>query len=454
LTAMMQKLLTAKWVLPISTLPLKDAGVLVEGDRIVAVGPAQRLAKDFPKALRRDFGRAIILPGFVDLHTHLEFSGMRGVCDDLPYSQWKIQLTKKSTCLAAEDWLVFARLGALEATQSGITTITDITDSGASLTAALESGLRGTVYREVEGMDGNRVKQTIDTARRNVAAWQEKVDGSRITIGVAPHSPYAVCPPLFKATADWAVADELKVCVHLAGSKDEYDFVKYGSSVLAGPYRELMGWGNLLWQPTGVTPVKYLLQWGLFDTDLLAVHCVQVNEDDMKILRDYNIAVAHCPKCNAKLAMGIAPLREFLDLGLRVGIGTDSPASNNTMDVFDEMRIGLLLQRGLNQSTQQLEAETFVKLATLGGARALGLDPIVGSLEPQKQADIVVVDMSHSHQRPLLDPYSALVYTANQENVALTMVGGQTVFDRTDDAATLNAEEILRRIEPIRMKLR
>lgn len=152
--------------------------------------------------------------------------------------------------------------------------------------------------------------------------------------------------------------------------------------------------------------------------------------------------------------MGIAPLQEFLDMQLRVGLGTDSPASSNTMDIFDEMRIGLLLQRGLNQSMQHLEAATFVRMATLGGARALGMDKTIGSLEPQKQADLVVVDMSHSHQRPLTHPYSALVYTANQENVVLTMVGGRTLFSGGENATGLNAEDVLRQIEPIRAKLR
>jgi len=449
----MKQLLTAKWVLPISKPAIKDAGIVVDGEKIVAMGPVDSMAAAHPDAERRDFGRAIIMPGFIDLHTHLEFSGMRGVCDDLPYAEWKIQLTKKSGRLERDDWLAFARLGAIEAAQSGITTIADISDSGASLTAALEFGLRGIVYYEVMGMDHAQVGKVIDEGKRTVAAWQERTAGTKITIGVAPHSPYAVCPPLIRETAKWALSDGLKVCVHLAGSKDEYDFVKYGSSALAGRYRDLMGWGNLLWQPTGVTPVKYMLQYDLFDTDILAVHCVQVNEDDIGILSKYDVAVAHCAGCSAKLAMGIGPLREFLDVGLRVGLGTDSPASNNTMDFFDEMRIGLLLQRGLNQSTQENESETFVRMATIGAAKALGLEGSIGSLEPGKEADIVVVDMSHSHQRPLTDPYSALVYTANQENIALTMVGGKVVFDH-QAPGDLNSENILREIEPIRKKLR
>lgn len=454
MTAMAEKLLTAKWVLPISSAPIKDGGVVISNDKIAAVGPAEELETAFPGARRQDFGRAVIMPGFVDLHTHLEFSGMRGVCDDLAYSQWKLQLEEKSARLEPDDWLAFARLGAIEAAQSGITTIADITDSGASLTAALEVGLRGMVYHEMSGMDYSQVDQTIDAAKRHVAAWQDQTARSRIKIGIAPHSAYSVSPPLIKAASQWALADGLKVALHLAGSKDEYDFVKYGSSPLAGAYRDLMGWGNLLWQPTGVTPVKYMLQWGIFDCDVLAVHCIQVNEDDLKTLQDHDVAIAHCPRCSAKLAMGIAPMRDFLDMGLRVGLGTDSPASSSTMDVFDEMRIGLLLQRGLNQAMQNLEAETFIHMATLGGAKALGLETTIGSLEPEKEADIVVVNMAHSHQRPLTNPYSALVFNANQENVVLTMIGGQAIFEGGEDTAVLKTEDILRSVEPIRRKLR
>ncbi len=450
---MTKTILSAKWVLPITDQALKNAGVVVEDDKIVELGSTEELAKKYPDAVLEDFGRAIILPGFVDLHTHLEFSAMRGLCEDLAYTGWKLQLTEKIKPLVFDDWLVSARLGAIEAAQSGITTITDMTSTGASLKAAKEIGLRGFMLYELSGMNPNLIKSVVDKAKQTVSNWQEETDGSLLQIGVAPHSTYSVNPRLFKEVGDWARKDKLKISIHLSGSKDEYDFVKYGSSRLAGAYRDLMGWSDHLWQPTGTSPVRYLLQWGLFDNDVLGVHCVYVDDDDMSALKDNDVAVAHCPRCSAKLAMGIAPLRKYLNLGLRVGLGTDSPASNNTMDFFDEMRIGLLLQRAANHSVTENESESFIKLATYGGAQALGMEKDIGSLVPGKQADITVVDMSHSHQRPLTDPYSALVHTANQEDIMLTMVAGKIIYS---DQTTIgpDTEETLQKIESVRAKLR
>ncbi|HZD60589.1 MAG TPA: amidohydrolase family protein [Anaerolineae bacterium] len=446
-------LLAAKWVLPISHRPIEDGAVVVEGSRIKDVGKFKTMSNKYPDEEVVSFGKAVILPGFVDLHTHLEYSVFRGACDDLGYAGWKIQLTKKSNILKKGDWALSAYLGALEALQSGITTIADITNSGTSLRAAKDAGLRGVIYYEVTGMAHTRVPEIMAEAENNVAKWIDMASGTNLTIGFAPHSPYTVSPPLYKASTTWAREHNLKICTHLAGSKAEYDFIKYGSGRLSTEYWDTVGWGDILWQPTGVSPVKYLEEWGVFDGgDLLAVHCVQVDEADIDILKRYNVAVAHCPRCNAKLGMGIAPLPGFLSRQLRIGIGTDSPASNNTMDVFDEMRIGLLIQRGITKSSD-FNAEKFVYMATLGGAEAVGLHHDIGSLDPGKQADIVAVDMSHSHQIPTRDPYSALVYTANQENVVLTMVSGKVLYEN-GTYTTLDEAEILKRAEPIRRKLK
>jgi 5-methylthioadenosine/S-adenosylhomocysteine deaminase len=248
------------------------------------------------------------------------------------------------------------------------------------------------------------------------------------------------------------------VAIHLAGSRDEYDFVRYGSSNLAQDFREQSGWRDVAWMPTGVSPVQYVLQWGLLDLPrVLAVHCVQVDEHDIDVLAARNVAVAHCPRCNAKLGMGIAPLKSFFEHGLTVGLGTDSPASNNTVDPFDEMRIGLLLQRGVTGEQdfyRYFTARTFIRLATIHGARALGMEDEIGSLEPGKRADVIAVDLSSSpHMVPTADPYSALVHTANQKDVLATMVAGRMVFDR-GDYSTVDKDRALARAREIRTKLR
>ncbi|MBE0477345.1 MAG: amidohydrolase family protein [Coriobacteriia bacterium] len=446
-------LLTARYVLPISSPHIENGAVLVRDGSIVEAGERAQLTAAHPGEEVRDYGLAVLLPGFVDLHTHLEFAVMRGLVNDLPYSGWKLSLLDKEQLLEPADWDQSARLGALEALQSGITTIADITETGASARAVAESGLRAVVYCEVSTMKKSLIPEVLAGAEEMMAAWGEEA-GPLAAIGIAPHAPYSCHPELYRRTAALAAERGLRVSTHLAGSRDEYDFVKYGSSRLAVDYSDRFDRPDVAWFPTGVSPVKYLLQWGFFDVPgILAVHCVQVDDADIEVLAGRDVRVAHCPRCNAKLAMGIAPLRRMLDRGLIVGIGTDSPASNNTMDVFDEMRIGLLLQRATRPHDSFFEAERFVRMATIEGAKALGIDDLVGTLEPGKRADVVAVELSSSHQVPTRDPYGALVHTSNQENVLMTMVDGEVRYEG-ERWATMDAEEILRRAEPIRMKLR
>ena len=451
-------LLTARYVLPISSHHIEDGAVLVQGDRIIAVGPRAELIAAHPDEEVRDFRLAVLMPGFVDLHTHLEYSVFRGAVDDLPYTAWKMQVQNKEANLSPADWMDSAVLGAMEAVGSGITTIADITNSGNSVIAAKGIGLAGVVYREVSTMDKTLVAARMEAARNDIQKWSETAAGSPIEIGIAPHSPYTCHPSLFSAAAELATERDLPVAIHLAGSRDEYDFVRYGSSNLAQDFREQSGWRDVAWMPTGVSPVEYVLQWGLFDVPrVLAVHCVQVDEHDIDVLAQHDVSIAHCPRCNAKLGMGIAPLKLFFEHGLTVGLGTDSPASNNTVDPFDEMRIGLLLQRGEtgeNDFYRYFTARTFMRLATIHGARALGLEHEIGSLEPGKRADVIAVDLSSSpHMVPTADPYSALVHTSNQKDVLATMIAGRMVFDR-GDYRTVDKERALARAQEIRGKLR
>lgn len=447
-------LLLARYVLPVSSPYIEDGGVLVRGSRIVAVGKRSELLAAYPDEDVVDYGLAAIMPGFVDLHTHLEYSVFRGVVDDLPYTQWKMEVQRLEERLADHDWALSAAAGAEEAIRSGITTIADITYSGASLQAADSAGLRAVIYREVSGMDASRAEAEVVAAFDDMRAWEAASDKERIRIGIAPHGPYACHPRLFKAVADAIGTSDTHVALHLAGSKDEYDFVKYGSSQLAQDFRTLSGWEDEVWMPTGVSPVRYVSQWGVLDLpNVLAIHCVRVDDEDIAILARADVAVAHCARCNAKLGMGTAPLGDFLAKGLRVGLGTDSPASNSTMDFFAEMRTGLLVQRSLRGEQGFFTAEEFIELSTIGGARALKLDAEIGSLESGKRADVIAIDLSHSYQVPTGNPYSAVVHTSNQEDVLLTMVDGRTLLDR-GHCFTTDPEGMRERLQEIRIKIR
>jgi 5-methylthioadenosine/S-adenosylhomocysteine deaminase len=445
-------LLAARYVLPVASPHIEDGAVLVTDGRIVEVGTREDLVARHPGEDMRDYGLAALLPGFVDTHTHLEYAALRGAVDDVPYAEWKMQVMHKERALTPQDWEDSAVLGALETIMSGITTIADITSSGASARAAAAAGLRGIVYREVQTMVKARVPEVLAEADIDIDTWKTLAPG-RLAIGIAPHAPYSCHPELFKQVTELATRRGLPVAIHLAGSRDEYDFIKYGSSALAVDYQEATTWSDAGWLPTGVSPVRYVLQWGLFHApEVLAVHCVQVDDDDIDVLAEHDVAIAYCPRCNAKLGMGTAPLSDFLVHGMRVGIGTDSPASNNTVDVFDEMRIGLLIQRGAARASF-FTAEQFIRLATLDAARALRMDDVVGSLEPGKHADIIAVDLSSSHQVPTQDPYGALVHAANQENVLMTMVGGKMLYEH-GRACTLDAQDSVSRVEQMRTKLR
>lgn len=446
-------LLTARYVLPVATPHIENGAVLVEGDTIVEIGDFEHLRELHPDEPVRDFGLAALMPGFVDLHTHLEYSAMRGLVDDLPYSEWKLQLMQKERQFTSQDWDDSALLGALEAAQSGITTVADITRTGASGHAAQAVGLRAIIYREVATMDKRQVESVMARAAEDIEAWRSTSDPARMTIGIAPHAPYSCHPELFRRVASVA-ADGMPVSIHLAGSIEEFEFVKYGSSMLATDVRDTYDADAPGWLPTGVSPVRYVLQWGLFGVpNVLAVHCTQVDDDDIEVLASHDVSVAHCPRCEAKLGMGVAPIEKLLRAGIRVGLGTDSPAASNSMDVFEEMRIGLLVQRAVLGEERFMNARQFVKMATLDAARAVKMDDTIGSLEPGKQADIIAVDLSKSHQIPTHHPYSTLVHTANQENVLATMIAGEMVYENRE-WNRLDHERVYARAEEMRMQLR
>ncbi|MDR3315068.1 MAG: amidohydrolase family protein [Coriobacteriales bacterium] len=448
-------LLLARYVLPISSVHIENGAVLVQDGKIEAVGEAAELTRLYPDEEIRDFGVAALMPGFVDAHTHLEYTILRGLINDLPYVDWKFALVEKEKLFTQEDWEDSALLGALDAGRSGITTVADITESGASFRALKTVGLRGIVYREVGTMERSEVDSVLDAAYADIAQWRAEAGEGFQRIGIAPSPLYSCHPLVFQHIADFA-QDGTPVAVHLAGSREEYEFIRYGSSPFSVPSVEERGYGIDMppWLATGVSPVRYILNWGVLDApNVLAIHCVHVDDDDISKLVDRDVAIAICSRCNAQLGMGVAPLSKMLKAGLRIGLGTDSPAATDTTDPIAEMRLGLLIQRSLGTGEDFLSAAQFVRLATLDAAEALDIEDYVGSLEVGKLADIIAIDLSSSNQVPTLDPASAIVNTTTKEDVIMTMVQGKILYDRGKHVPAIDWSRLAARAHEMRLKL-
>ena len=449
-------LLCAHYIVPVTSEPLTDGAVLVRGGRIMDIGPAETLKMRYPDDEVDDYGLAAIMPGLIDLHTHLENAVMRGVVHDVPYITWIMSVLEKSAKMDVSDWYDSAILGGLEAISNGITCVADITTTGAPCTATQKLGMRSVVYREVVAMDKRRVDYAMRVARNDILHWREEVDSDRITIGIAPAALYTCHPLVFTKVAEAARAENLPVAMHLAGSREEYQFIKQGSSAFSLQKMD-QGRGFVEvppWLPTGTSPIRYALNWGAFEApNVMAIHCVHLDEDDVGKLKEYDVAVAVCPRCNAQLGMGVAPVSEFLRAGLRVGLGTDSPAATDSTDMFGEMQLGMLLQRAIN-TRAFLDSQKVLEMATIDAARALRMDDKIGSIEVGKYADLIAVDLSGSYQAPASDPVPAIVNTCNGSDVLMTMVAGNKLYDQSKWCMDVDVAKNVARVIEIRSKLR
>lgn len=449
-------LLNASYVIPITSEPIAKGSVLVRDGKIIDIGSQELLRLRYPEEEVRDFGKSALMPGLIDLHTHVENAVMRGAVHDVPYTTWVMSTVEIGSKMAVADWYDSAVLGGLEALSSGITCIADITATGAAGVAAQRLGMRGVIYREVGAMDKHRINFAMSQAENDIYHWRQEVDEDRITIGIAPAAIYACHPSVFTRVSDLAKRENLPVAIHIAGNREEYDFVRYGSSPFSVHVMgEDRGYVEIPpWLPTGTTPVKYAAEWGAFEADnVMAIHCVHVDDADIKKLKEYDVSVGVCPRCNAQLGMGVAPIDKFLQAGLRLGLGTDSPAATDTIDMMEEMRLGMLIQRAINPKIF-LGAASMLEMATLGGAKALRIDDKVGSLDIGKQADIIAVDLSGSHQAPATDPIAAIVNTCNGTDVLMTMVDGKILYEKDHWDVGIEVARSIARVIEIRGKLR
>ncbi len=441
-------LLRAEWVVPISRPPIRDGAVLVEGDRIEAVGPYDELRHHAGCDELLDLGKAIILPGLVNAHSHVCYTVLRGIEDDATLFAWLASgILGPAELLDERDFLWSARLGCLEALRAGITCLADNTPYGPEVARAMaEAGLRGVVYQEV--FQGElEAEEALELALKAVEAMK-RASQSSVRAGLSPHSPYANPPELLKLVAETAREERLPIAIHLAETKAEFNYFTGGGGELATVSETL---GIKLPPSLGKTPAEYLADLGLLGPNVLLAHCVYLADSDASLLAETGSPVAHCPKSNAKLGSGITKVPELLSAGVTVGLGTDSAASNNVLDMFEEMRMAIFLQRASRATAPVLTAEQVLRMATLSGAEALGIAGQVGSLEPGKKADLVAVGLREG-LLPTYEPISTLVYCASRADVVLTMVGGRVLY-HDGRFMTLDAERIIEECSAIGERL-
>jgi cytosine/adenosine deaminase-related metal-dependent hydrolase len=405
----LSRVLSADWVLPIEGPPIEDGAVAIDEGRIAAVGTRDELGAG------THYDDAVLLPGFVNAHSHIEYAVYAGFGDSLTdFAEWIRLHTERKRRIGWEEYVDIARLGAAECLRSGIATIGDCSFSGAAAVAMDELGLRGIAYLEVFGADPAEAMEQFEELRDRAAEHF----GERVAVGVSPHAPYSVSAAVYHACAELG----LPVATHISESESEVRYLLDGGGA----------WETIPWlvDPPGTTGTRLLAREGLLGPHVLAAHCVVVEPEEIALLAEHDVAVAHCPRSNAYVGCGLAPLRELRRAGLRVGVGTDGVSSTPSHDYFDELRAVVMMARARERRPDAMTAAEALELATLGGARALRLEAEVGSLVPGKRADLAVVSVEGSPYVPVEDPAAAVVFGGSPERVLATYVDGEPRYER------------------------
>jgi 5-methylthioadenosine/S-adenosylhomocysteine deaminase len=448
----MTKIYSGRWVLPIASAALDYGAVAINGDKIVAVGDTNEIAARFPQATVTDFGSSVILPGLVNAHSHLELTVMRGFLEseEHDFFAWLRKLTIARMAMGSDDLFVSAACGAIEAARAGITCIGDSSSVATrTMKAVGEIGLRAVVYQESFGPDPTVAEQSVAGLRREVDAMHA-LETSTLRAGVSPHAPYTVSAPQLELISRMAIDDELPLMMHAAESQAERSLMLEGAGAFADGLRKR----NIEWRAPGISTIQYLARHGVMEAKPLLAHCITVDEQDIETIRVTGASVAHCPKSNAKLRHGHAPFAKFLDADLRVGLGSDSVASNNNCDMLEEARFALLSARATenDKGSESLNATRALFAATLGGARALGLDHETGSLREGLQADLTIVGLDGVHQQPVTNPVDALIFSSSGRDVRMTMVAGKEVY-RDGQSVAVDDNAFVSRLAAVRQKL-
>lgn len=359
---------------PVTAPPIQDGAVLVDdAGRIAAVGPARAIAAA-SGVETVEFPDAVLVPGFVNLHTHLELTHLAGHNAETEFPSWIKRIRELKDATPPEAFLAAAEQGLRDCWRFGVTCVAETGSTGATIETLARLGGRGAVYHEVFGPDPARAAESLSQLDRDIRRLRV-FEGPRVRLGASPHAPYTVSETLYRGVAGYARQQGLTLAVHLAESPAETLLVQAGD----GPFAEALRNRGITVEPRHTTPTRYLARLGVLRPGTLAIHCVQLDADDIAALRASGASVAHCPRSNRAHGHGTAPLTALREAGVPVGIGTDSAVSVPDLDLWAEC------------AAAGLSGEAALRILTLDGARALGWDQEIGSLEVGKAGDLAVV---------------------------------------------------------------
>jgi len=388
---------------------IKNGSIAIKKDKIVAVGDADEFAEwEVTKII--DATDCIIMPGLINTHTHAAMVAFRGLADDLPLMTWLNDHIFPAESKLDEEKVYLSTLHACsEMIMSGTTCFCDMyLFEDAVACAAKRAGMRavvGEVLYDFPSPNYGPIEKGFAYSEMLIEKWE---NDPLIKIAIEPHSPYLCSPDLLKKAFLIAKANDLRLVIHISETKSEVANMK---------------------DKYGLTPLEHLAGMDILAPNLLACHCVALTDEDISLLRQFDVKVAHNPESNMKLASGIAPIPELLKKGVCVGLGTDGCASNNNLDLFQEMDTAAKLHKVNTFDPTVLDSNTTLRMCTVEAARALGLEKITGSLEVGKKADVILLDTKKPHLTPMYNPASHLVYAARGSDVKTTIINGNVVME-------------------------
>lgn len=385
------QLYKAQHIYPVSSLPITDGIIAIEGERIIAVGTVAEVVQHYPGAHVTDLGAVMLMPQAVNAHTHLELTCLaelgREYSAERSFVQWIRELVRQWRAIPFEVQEEGAREGCRMLVESGTGAVGDISNHKASLLPLLESGLYGVIYYEIFSPEPAKAQQLFDMAREQIRRWRSEYGEERIRLGVTLHTPFTVSPELFRLVAPWVIEEEVPFCIHTAESPAETQYLLSGSGEIRDTLYPLPMPITKWITPPECSPVAYLDRLGILTTKPLLIHGVYVDRDDLRLLARERIAMAHCPRSNFLLNCGRMPLELYQEAGVLVTMGTDSLSSSPSLSVWEETVSMMHTHRAAGIA---IDVHDALRMCTLDGARALGFEQLLGSLEPGKLARLAI----------------------------------------------------------------